>query len=180
MSINLEMLELNRGGERTMNPYTCDVVAFDECENRIVAFMNLHETVEACNRMCNRMNKMQKFWNKIDGMSVFSGRPIVWQFQDTGDPAWFDPKKSGLPVWGVSFPGGDAYMHRGLVRAVDSKLASRIFTAKVLAYGNVLPVRGATIETTYCYNNYDGEDHITTRGITWCGGPSKAERDPNV
>lgn len=179
-NITSEMLELIAGATPTVNPCTCDVVAFDECENRIVAYMGLHETAGICSAMCNRMNKMQEWWDKRDGVSVFSGHPIVWQFQDSDDPIWFDPKKSGLPVWGVSFPGGDAHMHRMLVRAVDSKLATRVAMCRTAQFDNVLVAKGATVDSVLCYSNYDGCDHITTRGIMWYGGPGKADHDPVV
>lgn len=163
------LAELNRGGSPTVNEFTCDVVAFDECENRVVGYMILKERAGIASAMCTRMNEMQKFWDGKDGLSLFSGRPIVWQFQDESDPVWFDPKKAGLPVWGIDYwKDGDA-PRKCLVRAVDGKLASRIALCRAAQFDRYF-ARSAK-STIVFVGDDEGCDSVTTAGIMWLGGP---------
>lgn len=163
-----EMIELNKGGSPTVSQFTCDVVAFDECENRIVGYMVLKERAGVASAMCTRMNEMQRFWDRRDGVSLFSGRPIVWQFQDADDPVWFDPKKSGLPVFGIDYwRDGDA-PRKCLVRAADGKLASRIALCRAAQFGRYF---AKSCGSTVVFRDDEGRDTVTTAGIMWLGGP---------
>ena len=163
-----EMVELNRGGAPTVNPFTCDVVAFDECENRPVGYMILRERAGIASAMCTKMNEMQRFWNRKDGVSLFSGRPIVWQFQDTDDPFWYDPKSSGLPVFGVNVWNGGDVPRRYLVRAVDGTLAARIALCRAAQFDRYW---ARCWRYTVVFRDDEGHDSPTTSGIEWLGGP---------
>ena len=161
MNSTLAMAELNRGGSPTVNEFTCDVVAFDECENRIVGYMVLKERAGIASAMCRRMNEMQKFWDGRDGVSL-------WQFQDESDPVWFDPKRSGLPVWGVDYWRDGDVPRKCLVRAVDGKLASRIALCRALQFDRY---QARNWRETVVFRDDGGSDAPTTCGIMWLGGP---------
>lgn len=164
------LVELNRGGSPTVNEFTCDVVAFDECENRPVGYMILRERAGIASAMCRKMNEMQRFWDRKDGVSLFSGRPIVWQFQDTDDPFWYDPKTSGLPVYGVDlWDDGGGATRKFLVRAVDGTLACRIAVCRAAQFDRFFTRSWST--TVVFVSDDEGCDSVTTAGIMWLGGP---------
>lgn len=171
------MKEMLSDLERTVSPYTCWVVAFDECENRVVGYMPLYETHDVASAMCDRMNQMQNFWDRKDGVSLFSGSPVVWQWFDTEDPGWelFKPADSGLPVYGVTLYDAHGYARRLLVRAKDRLLARRIAACYLAQFLHV--VAKSYDEPCLCYT---GKGGITTNGIYWFGGPGKAPRESPV